>query len=79
MMESFLVSRVVMTADPIQDALGCGFFALEHLHRLAGHDRRDRMLVNQLRMTVTAQKDAEIVKGRNNAREFYTIYQKNRQ
>ncbi|MBB4569628.1 hypothetical protein GGE67_005112 [Rhizobium leucaenae] len=56
--------------------LGCDFFAFEHLHRLTRHDRRDRMLIDKLGMAVSTQQDAEIVEGRNNARELYAIDQK---
>jgi hypothetical protein len=58
---------------------GCGFFALEHLHRLAGHDGGDRMLVNKLRVTVTAQKHAEIIEGSDNARQLDAVDQENRE
>ncbi len=34
------------------------------------------MLVDELRMAVTAQQDAEIVEGRNDARQLYAIDQK---
>jgi hypothetical protein len=65
---------------PVKDAvLGSDFFAFEHLHRLARHDRRDGVLVDKLRMTIATQQDAEIVERRNNAREFYTVDEKNRQ
>jgi hypothetical protein len=56
-----------------------GFFAFEHLHRLAWHDRRNRMLVDKLRMTVTTQKHAEIIEGRHNAGQFHAIDKENRQ
>ena len=37
------------------------------------------MLVDQLRMTVTAQKHAEIVEGGDNARQLDAVDQKNRE
>jgi hypothetical protein len=33
------------------------------------------MLVDKLRMTVAPQQDAEVVEGRNDARELYTVDQ----
>jgi hypothetical protein len=58
---------------------GCGFFALEHLHRLARHDCRDGVLVYELGMPVTPQEDTKIVERRDNARQFHTIDKKYRQ
>jgi hypothetical protein len=54
---------------------GGGFFALEHLQRLAGHDGGDRVLVHQLRMTIAAQQYAEIVKRRYDTRQLDAIDQ----
>jgi hypothetical protein len=53
--------------------------AIKELYRRAGHDRRDGMLVDQLRMPVTAQKNAEIVKPRDDALQLDAIDEKNGQ
>jgi len=37
------------------------------------------MLVNQLRMTVPAQQNAEIIEGRYHARELHSVDQEDRQ
>jgi hypothetical protein len=46
---------------------------LEHLDRLAWHDRRYSMLVNELGMTVSAKEDAEIVEPGHNPLQLYSI------
>ena len=58
---------------------GTALFALEHLHRLAGHDCRNRVLVDKLRMPVPAKENAEIVKGCDDTRELHAIDQENRE
>src|SRR6478609_3287917 len=55
------------------------FLGLEQLHRMAGHDRRDRMLVNELRMTVTPQKHAEIIEPGDDALQLHAVDEENRQ
>jgi hypothetical protein len=49
------------------------------MDRLAGHDGRDRVLVDQLRMTVTPQQDAEIVEPRDNPLQLDPIDEEDRQ
>jgi hypothetical protein len=68
---SFLLIALVLS--------GASFLGFEHLHRLAGHDGRDRVLVDKLRMSVTAQQHAEIIEGRHDARELHTVDEKDRQ
>jgi hypothetical protein len=75
MIDSFFVSRLVM----ISVLSGSVFFALEHRHRLARHDGRDGVLVDQLGMAVTAQKNAEIVEGCHDTGELDAVDQKDRQ
>jgi hypothetical protein len=58
---------------------GSRFFALEHLHRLARHDCRDRVLVYELGMPVTPQEDTKVVERRDDACQFHTIDKKYRQ
>ena len=43
------------------------FGRLEELNRLRRHHRRDRVLVDQLRMRITPQQDAEIVEPSDNS------------
>jgi hypothetical protein len=75
MIDSFVVSRLVM----ISVLSGRRVFALEHRHRLARHDGRDRVLVNELRVAVATQENAEIVEGCHNTGELDAIDQKDRQ
>ncbi|ENN87050.1 hypothetical protein RHSP_12361 [Rhizobium freirei PRF 81] len=63
--------------DSSKSQLGCGFFALEHLHRLTRHDRRNRVLVNQLRMAVAAEQNAEIVERGHDTCELHAVDQEN--
>src|SRR6202140_3543812 len=53
--------------------------AFEQLDRSAGHDGRDRMLVDKLRMTVAPQQQAEIVEPGDNSLQLHSIDQKDRQ
>jgi hypothetical protein len=48
----------------------------EHLDRMTGHDRRDRVFVDQLRVAIAPQQDAEIVKPRDDALKLHSIDQK---
>src|SRR5690242_2299588 len=50
---------------------------LEELDRLAGHDGRDRVLVDELRMTVASQKHAEIVEPGHDALQLDAVDQEN--
>ncbi len=54
------------------------FFRLEQLYGLGWHDRRNSMLVDQLRMPVAAQENGKIVKPRNNSLQFDSVYEKDR-
>ena len=49
------------------------------MHRLAGHDGRDRMLIDELRMTIAAQQHAEVVEPGHDALQFHAVDQKDRQ
>src|SRR6201993_4730856 len=53
--------------------------AFEQLDRSAGHDGRDRVLVDKLRMTVAPKQQAEIVEPRDNSLQLHSIDQKYRQ
>src|SRR6201996_2173287 len=53
--------------------------ALEQLDGSAGHDGRDRMLVDKLRVTVAPQEQAEIVEPGDNSLQLHSIHQKDRQ
>ena len=55
----------------VVDVLG-----VKELDRRSGHDRRDRMLVDELRLRITAQRQAEIVKPSNHALQLDPIDQK---
>ena len=48
---------------------------LEQLQRRRRHDRRDRVLVDELRMTVPAQQDAEIVEPGDHALQLNAVHQ----
>jgi hypothetical protein len=50
----------------------------EHLDRRGRHDCRDGVLVDQLRMSVAAQKHAEIVEPGDKALQLDAVDQKNR-
>jgi hypothetical protein len=52
--------------------------AVEHLDRLAGHDRRDGVLVDKLGMAITPQQYTEIVERRHYARQLHAIDQEYR-
>jgi hypothetical protein len=75
MIDSFFVSRLVM----ISVLSGRGFVVLEHRHRLAGHDGRDGVLIDQLGMAVTTQENTEIVKGCHDTGELHAVDQEDRQ
>ena len=64
--------RVAVVAAALRSA----FFGFEHLHRLARHDGRDRVLVDELRVPVTTKKNAEVIEGCNNTRQFNTVDEK---
>src|SRR5690349_8304590 len=71
------------TAAPFSvPAIRSGFVALfaglEELHRLSRHHRRDRVLVDQLRMRVAAEQDAEIVEPGNDPLELDAVHEKYR-
>src|SRR5882724_11046998 len=51
----------------------------EHLDRLAGHYRRNRMLIYELRMAIAPQQDAKVIEPCHHALQLYTIHEKNRQ
>src|SRR4051812_7014600 len=53
--------------------------ALEQLDRVAGHDRGDGVLVDELGMPVTPQQHTKIVKPRHDTLELDAVHQKNRQ
>ena len=53
--------------------------AFEQLDGSARHDRRDRMLVDKLRMAVAPEQQTEIVKPGDNALQLHPIDQKDRQ
>jgi hypothetical protein len=55
------------------------FGAFEQLDRMTRHDRRDRVLVNKLRMTVPPQQHAEIIEPRHHALQFDAVHQENRE
>src|SRR5581483_2387277 len=55
------------------------FGALEQLDRMTRHDRRDGVLVDQLRVAIPPQQDAEIIEPRHHALKFHAIDQKNRE
>src|SRR5262249_31670451 len=51
----------------------------EQLDRMTRHDRRDRVLVNQLRVPVATQKHAEIIEPGHDALQFNPVDQKDRE
>src|SRR3954451_21588301 len=53
--------------------------AFEQLDRLSGHDGRYCMLVDELGMTVTSQQHTEIIKPCDDALQFNSVDQKDRQ
>jgi hypothetical protein len=56
-----------------------GFIAgLEHLNWLTWHDRRYRVLIDELRVPVTTQQHAEIIEPGNETLQFYSVDKKNR-
>jgi hypothetical protein len=52
---------------------------LEHLNRLAGHDRRYGVLINELGMPVAAQQYAEIVEPGDDTLQFDPVDQEDRE
>jgi len=52
---------------------------LEQLHGMAWHDRRDRVLVDELGMPVTPQQYAEIVERGHDALQLHAVHEKNRE
>jgi hypothetical protein len=51
----------------------------EQLHRLHGHNGRDCMLVDKLRLTFALQQNAEIVEPSHNALKLNAIHEKDGQ
>jgi len=49
------------------------------LDGLTGHDGRDRMFVNQLRMSITPKQYAEVIEPRHDSLEFDAVHQKDRE
>jgi hypothetical protein len=60
-----------------QSGFPCAFVAIKHLHRLAGHDGRDGVLIYKLRMTIASQQDAEIVKRSHDASQLDAVDKEN--
>ena len=56
-----------------------GFLAIEHLNRLARHDRGYGMLVDELRMSVAAKQHAEIVERSDHPGQFDAVDQEYRE
>src|SRR5271163_915463 len=56
----------------------CVFDRLKHRNRTGWHDGRDCVFIDQLRVPVTAQQDAEIIKPGNETLQFYSVDEKNR-
>lgn len=52
-------------------------FSFKHLYGLSGHNCRNSMLINQLRVSISAQKDTKIIKWSYNTRKFDAINKKN--
>jgi hypothetical protein len=75
MIESFFVSRLVMMSV----LSGSGVVVLEHRHRLAGHDGRDGVLIDQLGMAVATQENTEIVEGCHNTGQLHAVDKEDRQ
>ena len=55
------------------------FTAFEQLDRVTRHDGRDRVLVDELGMTVPPQQDAEIIKPSDHALQLYPVDQEDRE
>jgi hypothetical protein len=52
-------------------------FAFIKTNGLARHNRRNRVFINQLALTVSAQQNAKIIKPSDHPLKFHTIYQEN--
>jgi hypothetical protein len=52
------------------------FLAFKHLHRRAGHDCRNCVFVDKLRVPIAAKENTEIVKRRDDTSQFHAIDQK---
>src|SRR3954470_124445 len=52
---------------------------LEQLHRVAWHDDRNGVLINELRMPITAKQHAEIVEPSHHALELDPVHKKDRE
>jgi hypothetical protein len=64
----------------VKSSLFAGLVNLvEQLHGLSWHDRRDSMLVDELGVSIPAQKDTEIVEPRDDALKLHAVDQKDRQ
>ena len=57
---------------------GALFHRLEHLDRGGGHDGGDRVLIDELRMAIAAQENAEIVEPGDETLQFNAVDKKNR-
>src|SRR5688572_12970111 len=51
---------------------------IEQLDRRAGHDRRDGVLVDQLRLRIAPKQQAEVVEPGNNALELVPVHEEDR-
>lgn len=52
------------------------------IHQVDGcsrHDRRDRMLIHELRMPVAAQEDAKVIEPGNDALQLHAVHEEDRQ
>ena len=70
-----LVARALLQLNLFRDLRLLGAF--EQLDRMTRHDRGDRVLVDELRMTVSSQQHAKIIEPRDHALQFHSIDQKN--
>jgi hypothetical protein len=52
---------------------------VEQLDWAAGHDRGDSVLIDQLRMTIPAQQDAEIVEPGHDTLKFHSVHEEDRE
>jgi len=59
--------------------LGLGRIGVHEMYRRTGHDRRYGVLIDELRVTVAAQQDAEVVKPRHDALQLHAVDQKDRE
>src|SRR5215212_9491637 len=52
---------------------------LEQLHGMARHDRRDRVLIDELRMPIPAQEHTEIIEPCHHALKLNAVHEKDRE